>query len=142
MELKRVVVTGLGALTPIGNTVTEYWEGLLAGKSGADFIKQFDASLFKTQFACEVKNFNAEDFIDRKEARKMDQFAQYAMVSASEAVADSGLLESNPNLDKIGVVWGSGIGGLKTFQDEAENFFAGDGTPKFNPFFFLDCLSF
>jgi 3-oxoacyl-[acyl-carrier-protein] synthase II len=141
MELKRVVVTGLGALTPIGNTVTEYWEGLLAGKSGADFIKQFDASLFKTQFACEVKNFNAEDFIDRKEARKMDQFAQYAMVSASEAVADSGLLESNPNLDKIGVVWGSGIGGLKTFQDEAENFFAGDGTPKFNPFFIPKMIS-
>ena len=141
MELKRVVVTGLGALTPIGNTVTEYWEGLLAGKSGADFIKQFDASLFKTQFACEVKNFNAEDFIDRKEARKMDQFAQYAMVSASEAVADSGLLESNPNLDKIGVVWGSGIGGLKTFQDEAENFFGGDGTPKFNPFFIPKMIS-
>jgi len=141
MELKRVVVTGLGALTPIGNTVTEYWENLIAGKSGAALIKQFDASLFKTQFACEVKNFNVEDFIDRKEARKMDQFAQYAMVSASEAVADSGLLEMEPNLDRIGVVWGSGIGGLKTFQDEAQNFFGGDGTPKFNPFFIPKMIS-
>ena len=141
MELKRVVVTGLGALTPIGNTVTEYWEALLAGKSGAAFIKQFDASLFKTQFACEVKNFNVEDFIERKEARKMDQFAQYAMVSASEAVADSGMMEANPNLDRIGVVWGSGIGGLKTFQDEAQNFFAGDGTPRFNPFFIPKMIS-
>jgi 3-oxoacyl-[acyl-carrier-protein] synthase II len=141
MELKRVVVTGLGALTPIGNTVTEYWDALLTGKSGAAMIQQFDASLFKTQFACEVKNFNVEDFIDRKEARKMDQFAQYAMVSASEAVADSGILDAQPNLDKIGVVWGSGIGGLKTFQDEAENFFSGDGTPKFNPFFIPKMIS-
>ncbi|MBI3239430.1 MAG: beta-ketoacyl-ACP synthase II [Flavobacteriia bacterium] len=135
MELKRVVVTGLGALTPIGNTVSEYWENLLKGKSGAAPIQQFDASKFKTLFACEVKNFNVEDFIDRKEARKLDQFSQYAMVSATEAMVDSKLLESNPNLDRIGVIWGSGIGGLKTFQDEAQNFFAGDGTPKFNPFF-------
>jgi 3-oxoacyl-[acyl-carrier-protein] synthase II len=135
MELKRVVVTGLGALTPIGNTVSEYWEGLINGKSGAAPIQQFDASLFKTQFACEVKNFNVEDFIDRKEARKLDQFSQYALVSATEAMADSALMESNPNTDRIGVIWGSGIGGLKTFQDEAQNFFAGDGTPRFNPFF-------
>lgn len=135
MELKRVVVTGLGALTPIGNNVSDYWNALIAGKSGAAIIKQFDASLFKTQFACEVKDFNAEDFIDRKEVRKLDQFSQYAIVSASEAMADSGLLESNPNQDRIGVIWGSGIGGLKTFQDEAENFFSGDGTPRFNPFF-------
>ncbi len=135
MELKRVVVTGLGALTPIGNTVSEYWESLIQGKSGAAIVKQFDATLFKTHFACEVKDFNVEDFIDRKEARKLDQFSQYAMVSAAEAMADSGLMESNPNVDRIGVIWGSGIGGLKTFQDEAENFFAGDGTPKFNPFF-------
>ncbi len=135
MELKRVVVTGLGALTPIGNTVAEYWESLVQGKSGAAAIQQFDASLFKTQFACEVKNFNVEDFIDRKEARKLDQFSQYAMVSAAEAMADSGLMESNPNVDRIGVIWGSGIGGLKTFQDEAQNFFQGDGTPKINPFF-------
>jgi 3-oxoacyl-[acyl-carrier-protein] synthase II len=135
MELKRVVVTGMGALTPIGNTLGEYWDALLSGKSGAAPIKQFDASLFKTHFACEIKNFNVEDFIDRKEARKLDQFSQYAMVSATEAIADAGLMESNPNLDRVGVIWGSGIGGLKTFQDEAENFFSGDGTPRFNPFF-------
>jgi 3-oxoacyl-[acyl-carrier-protein] synthase II len=135
MELKRVVVTGLGALTPIGNTLSEYWDALLSGKSGAAPIKQFDASLFKTQFACEVKNFNVEDFMDRKEARKIDQFTQYAIVSTTEAMADSGLMESNPNCDRIGVIWGSGIGGLKTFQDECQNFFEGDGTPRFNPFF-------
>lgn len=135
MELKRVVVTGLGALTPIGNTLDEYWNALITGKSGAAPIKQFDASKFKTQFACEVKDFNVSDHIDRKEARKLDQFSQYAMVSASEAMADSKLLESNPNVDRVGVVWGSGIGGLKTFQDECQNFFEGDGTPKFNPFF-------
>lgn len=135
MELKRVVVTGLGALTPIGNSLPEYWEGLKNGKSGAAPITQFDASKFKTQFACEVKGFNVQDHIDRKEARKLDPFSQYAMVSSIEAMADSGLMESDPNLDRIGVIWGSGIGGLKTFQDEAQNFFAGDGTPKFNPFF-------
>jgi 3-oxoacyl-[acyl-carrier-protein] synthase II len=135
MELKRVVVTGMGALTPIGNTLVEYWDSLLKGKSGAAPIQQFDASLFKTQFACEIKNFNVEDFIDRKEARKLDQFSQYAIVSASEAIADAALMESNPNFDRIGVIWGSGIGGLKTFQDEAQNFFSGDGTPRFNPFF-------
>ncbi len=135
MELKRVVVTGLGALTPIGNTVQEYWDGLVSGKSGAAPIQQFDASKFKTLFACEVKNFDVEQFIDRKEARKLDQFSQYAMVSAAEAMADSGLMENNPNLDRIGVIWGSGVGGLKTFQDESQNFFSGDGTPKFNPFF-------
>ncbi len=141
MELKRVVVTGLGALTPIGNTLPEYWEALINGTSGAAEIKQFDASLFKTHFACEVKNFNVEDFIDRKEARKLDQFSQYAIVSASEAMADSGLMESNPDLDFVGVIWGSGIGGLKTFQDEAQNFFAGDGTPRFNPFFIPKMIS-
>jgi 3-oxoacyl-[acyl-carrier-protein] synthase II len=141
MELKRVVVTGLGALTPIGNNISEFWDSLISGKSGAAEIKQFDASKFKTQFACEVKNFNVEDFMDRKEARKLDQFSQYAMVSASEAMADSGLMESNPNQDRIGVIWGSGIGGLKTFQDEAQNFFAGDGTPKFNPFFIPKMIS-
>jgi 3-oxoacyl-[acyl-carrier-protein] synthase II len=141
MKLKRVVVTGLGALTPIGNTLPEFWEGLINGKSGAAPIQQFDASLFKTHFACEVKNFNIEDFMDRKEARKLDQFSQYAMVSAAEAMADSGLMESNPDLDYIGVIWGSGIGGLKTFQDEAQNFFAGDGTPRFNPFFIPKMIS-
>jgi 3-oxoacyl-[acyl-carrier-protein] synthase II len=141
MELKRVVVTGLGAITPIGNTVTEYWDALLNGKSGAAPIKQYDASKFKTQFACEIKNFNVEDYLDRKEARKLDQFSQYAMVSATEAMVDSKLMESNPNLDRIGVIWGSGIGGLKTFQDEAQNFFSGDGTPKFNPFFIPKMIS-
>jgi len=135
MQLKRVVVTGLGALTPIGNSVSEYWNSLVAGKSGAAPIKQFDASLFKTQFACEVKDFDVEQYIDKKEARKMDQFTQYAMVSVMEAVDNSGLIESNPNLDRIGVVWGSGVGGLKTFQDESQAFFEGDGTPRFNPFF-------
>ena len=135
MQLKRVVVTGLGALTPIGNSLEEYWENLLQGKSGAANIQQFDASLFKTHFACEVKNFDVEQFLDRKEARKLDQFTQYALVSVMEAVEHSKILESSPNLDKIGVVWGSGIGGLKTFQDEAQGFFEGDGTPRFNPFF-------
>lgn len=141
MELKRVVVTGLGALTPIGNTLGEYWDGLISGRSGADSIKQFDASKFKTQFACEVKDFNVEDFMERKEGRKLDQFSQYAMVSATEAMVDSKLMESNPNLNRIGVIWGSGIGGLKTFQDECENFFAGDGTPRFNPFFIPKMIS-
>lgn len=135
MELKRVVVTGLGALTPIGNNVDEYWEGLLNGKSGAAPITHFDASLFKTKFACEIKNYNVQDHIDRKEARKMDRFSQYAMVSSKEAVADSGILDSDPNLDRIGVIWGSGIGGIQTFQEEVTNFVSGDGTPRFNPFF-------
>jgi len=135
MELKRVVVTGLGALTPIGNSLSEYWEALKNGKSGAAPIKQFDASLFKTHFACEVKDFEVTDHMDRKEARKLDQFSQYAIVSAREAVAGSGLIESEPNFDRIGVIWGSGIGGLKTFQDEVTNFIQGDGTPRFNPFF-------
>lgn len=135
MQLKRVVVTGLGALTPIGNSVQEYWANLVKGTSGAALIRQFDASLFKTHFACEVKNFDVEQFLDRKEARKIDQFTQYALVAVMEAVENSQLLEASPNLDRIGVVWGSGIGGLKTFQDEAQGFFEGDGTPRFNPFF-------
>ncbi|MEY4571696.1 MAG: hypothetical protein RLZ10_907 [Bacteroidota bacterium] len=136
MELKRVVVTGLGALTPIGNNIEEYWDALINGKSGAAPITYFDTSKFKTQFACEVKNFQVEDFIDRKEARKLDQFSQYAMVTSTQAVDDSGLMDySELNLDRVGVVWGSGIGGLKTFQDEARDFFLGDGTPRFNPFF-------
>lgn len=135
MELKRVVVTGLGALTPIGNTVSEYWEGLTNGKSGAAPITHFDASKFKTQFACELKGFDVQDHLDRKEARKQDPFSQYAMVSSTEAMADSGLMESDPNTDRIGVIWGSGIGGLQTFQDEAKDFYEGDGTPRMNPFF-------
>jgi 3-oxoacyl-[acyl-carrier-protein] synthase II len=135
MELKRVVITGLGALTPIGNTLDAYWNNLIEGVSGAAPIQQFDASKFKTQFACEVKDFNVEDHIDRKEARKLDQFAQYAMVSVEEAMADANFDLEKINVDRAGVIWGSGIGGLKTFQDECEGYFSGDGTPRFNPFF-------
>jgi len=135
MQLKRVVVTGLGALTPIGNSVQEYWKSLVEGKSGAAMIQQFDATLFKTHFACEVKNFDVGQFLDKKEARKLDPFTQYALVTVMEAVEHSQLLECSPNLDRVGVVWGSGIGGLKTFQDEALEFGKGDGTPRFNPFF-------
>jgi len=135
MNLKRVVVTGLGALTPIGNNVQEYWQGLSNGVSGAATITHFNPEKFKTKFACEVKNFNAENFFDRKEARKMDPFTQFAMVAADEAIADSGILLSKYNPDRIGVIFGSGIGGIKVFQDEVTNFAKGDGTPKFNPFF-------
>lgn len=135
MELKRVVVTGLGALTPIGNTKNEYWNGLVNGKSGAAPITHFDAEKFKTQFACEVKNFDPTQFIDRKEARKMDKFAQYAMVASDEAILDAGLNLDAINKLRVGVIWGAGIGGLETFQDEVLNFAAGDGTPRFNPFF-------
>lgn len=135
MTLKRVVVTGAGALTPIGNNLHQYWEGLKAGKSGAAPITKFDATLFKTRFACEVKGFNFEDFMDRKEGRKMDPFAQYAMVTADEAILDANLPLSELDLDRIGVIWGSGIGGLFTFQEEMRSFAKGDGTPRFNPFF-------
>ncbi|MBF9252407.1 beta-ketoacyl-ACP synthase II [Pontibacter sp. 172403-2] len=135
MELKRVVVTGLGALTPVGNTVPEYWNGLINGVSGAAPITRFDAGKFKTQFACEVKGYEAENYFDRKEARKMDLFTQFAMVVADEAVKDARLLEDNLDPDRIGVIWGSGIGGLRTFQEECVNFANGDGTPRFNPFF-------
>ncbi len=135
MELKRVVITGLGALTPIGNTMEEYWNSLINGVSGAAPITHFDASKFKTQFACELKNFDVLEHLDRKEARKLDQFSQYAMVAAAEAMSDSGLDLENLDLDKAGVIWGSGIGGLKTFQDECFSYNSGDGTPRFNPFF-------
>lgn len=135
MELKRVVVTGLGALTPIGNNVDEYWNALINGVSGAARITNFDPEKFKTQFACEVKGFNIEDHIERKEARKMDPFTQYAVVSSQEAMADSGIDIEKINLDRAGVIWGSGIGGLSTFQNECEGYFEGDGTPRFNPFF-------
>lgn len=135
MQLRRVVVTGLGALTPLGNTLKDYWEGLVGGRSGAAPITRFDASKFKTQFACEVKGFVPEDFFDRKEARKMDPFAQFALVCSDEALKDSGLLAEGVDRDRIGVIWGSGIGGLKTFQDECIGFGKGDGTPRFNPFF-------
>ena len=135
MELKRVVVTGLGALTPIGNTYPEYWEALKNGVSGAAPITLFDASLFKTQFAAEVKNFNIEDFFDRKEARKLDRCAQLGIVPAREAVKDSGILDANVNKERIGVIWGSGIGGIQTFEEEVTNYATGNGTPRFNPFF-------
>lgn len=135
MELKRVVVTGLGALTPIGNTVEEYWEGLVAGKSGAAPVTHFDPEKFKTKFACEVKNFTVTDFIHRKEARRMDKFSQYAMVASDEAIADAKLDMDSINKLRVGVVWGAGIGGLETFQEEVINYANGDGTPKFNPFF-------
>jgi len=135
MELKRVVVTGLGALTPIGNTKDEYWDALLKGKSGAAPITYFDTEKFKTKFACELKNFVATDFLDRKEARKMDRFTQYAMVASDEAIADANLNLDTINKLRVGVIWGAGIGGLETFQNEVLNFAAGDGTPRFNPFF-------
>lgn len=135
MQLRRVVVTGLGALTPLGNTLKDYWEGLVSGRSGAAPITRFDASKFKTRFACEVKGFDPEAFFDRKEARKMDPYAQFALVCSDEALTDSGLLSEGVDRDRIGVIWGSGIGGLKTFQDECISFGKGDGTPRFNPFF-------
>jgi 3-oxoacyl-[acyl-carrier-protein] synthase II len=135
MALKRVVVTGLGALTPIGNTVPEFWNNLLNGVSGANPITHFDTTLFKTKFACEVKNFDPEQFMDRKDARKLDPFVHFALASTDEAVKDAGLDFENLDTNRIGVIWGSGIGGLKTFSDEVTNFAGGDGTPRFNPFF-------
>ena len=135
MQLKRVVITGLGALTPIGNTVQDYWTNLSSGVSGAAPITRFDAEKFRTRFACEIKNFDPSDFLDRKEIRKMDPFTRYAVVAAQEAMEDSGLDLERINRDRAGVIWGSGIGGLRTFQDEVTNFSEGDGTPRFNPFF-------
>ncbi|NJW53875.1 beta-ketoacyl-ACP synthase II [Salinimicrobium oceani] len=135
MELKRVVVTGLGALTPIGNNIEEYWEGLVNGKSGSAPITYFDTDKFKTKFACEIKNFKVEDYFDRKEARKLDKFAQYALVASDEAIQDSGLDLDTIDKLRVGVIWGAGIGGLETFQDEVLAFGKGDGTPRFNPFF-------
>ncbi|CAN5582081.1 beta-ketoacyl-ACP synthase II [soil metagenome] len=135
MQLRRVVVTGLGALTPLGNSVSDYWNGLVNGVSGAGPITKFDASKFKTRFACEVKGFNPEDYFERKEARKLDGFSHYALVVAEQAVKDSGMDKEKIDHNKVGVIWGSGIGGLKTFQDEVINFAKGDGTPRFNPFF-------
>lgn len=135
MEFKRVVVTGMGALTPLGNSIDEYWNGLVNGVSGADIITLFDASKFRTKFACEVKNFDATQFLDKKEARKIDRFTQFALVASDQAMADAGLTRDNINPDRIGVVLGSGIGGLITFQNEVQEFAKGDGTPRFNPFF-------
>ncbi len=135
MELKRVVVTGMGALTPLGNTIDEYWTGLVNGVSGADMITLFDASKFRTKFACEVKNFDPVQFLDKKEARKIDRFTQLALVASDQAMIDAGLNKDNIDPDRIGVVFGSGIGGLITFQNEVTEFAKGDGTPRFNPFF-------
>ncbi len=135
MQLKRVVVTGIGALTPIGNNLEEYWTNLLNGVSGADAITLFDASKFKTRFACEVKGFDPTNFMDRKEARKLDRFAQLALVASDMAVVDAGISKENVDVDRVGVIFASGIGGLRTFQEEVTNFAQGDGTPRFNPFF-------
>ena len=135
MQLKRVVVTGLGALTPIGNNIEEYWTALVNGVSGAAPITHFDATKFKTRFACEIKNFNVNDFIHRKESRRMDRFTQYAMIASDEAIVDSELNLDEINKLRVGVIWGAGIGGLETFQNEVLNYAAGDGSPRFNPFF-------
>ena len=135
MALRRVVVTGLGALTPIGNNVKSYWDGLVSGRSGADLITYFDTSKFKTNFACELKEFDALNHFDRKEARKLDKFAQYAVVCSDEALLDSGINLDKIDRTRVGVIWGSGIGGFETIQNEMINFSEGDGTPRFNPFF-------
>jgi 3-oxoacyl-[acyl-carrier-protein] synthase II len=135
MNLKRVVVTGIGALTPLGNNLNDFWNGLINGVSGANLITQFDASKFKTRFACELKNFDPLNYLDKKEARKLDRFTQTALAASDEAVKDGGILQAKLNVDRIGVVFASGIGGLITFQEEVTNFAKGDGTPRFNPFF-------
>ena len=135
MTSRRVVVTGMGALTPIGNDLESYWNGLISGTSGCANITHFDASNFKTKFACELKGFDPADHFEKKEFRRYDRFSQYGIVAASEAINDSKLIDCSPNYDRIGVIWGAGIGGLETFQNEVLNFADGDGTPRFNPFF-------
>jgi len=135
MQTKRIVVTGIGTLTPIGNNLASYWENLINGVSGADMITQFDASKFKTRFACEIKGFDPTEFMDRKEARKLDRFAQIALVASDQAVLDAGITKENVDHDRVGVIFASGIGGLTTFTEEVTNFVQGDGTPRFNPFF-------
>ena len=135
MQTKRIVVTGIGTLTPIGNNLASYWENLVNGVSGADMITQFDASKFKTRFACEIKGFDPVEFMDRKEARKLDRFAQIALVASDQAVSDAGITKENVDHDRVGVIFASGIGGLTTFTEEVTNFVQGDGTPRFNPFF-------
>lgn len=141
MQLKRVVVTGMGALTPLGNTVNEFWQGLSNGVSGAGPITKFDASKFRTRFACEVKNFDVTQFIPRQDARKMDPFTQYALVVADQAIADAGFDLETIDRDRVGVIWGSGIGGLKSFEDEVIGYAKGDGTPRFNPFFITKMIA-
>ena len=135
MELKRVVVTGLGAITPLGKNVPEYWESLTKGVSGADYIQQFDCAKFKTRFACEVKNFEPTEYLEKKEARKLDRFTQFALIASDEAVKDAGISKENVDPDRVGVIFASGIGGITTFQDDVMEFARGDGTPRFNPFF-------
>ncbi len=135
MQTKRIVVTGIGTLNPLGNSLSEYWDNLVNGVSGADMITQFDASKFKTRFACEIKGFDATNFMDRKEARKLDRFSQIALVASDQAVLDAGITKENIDHDRVGVVFASGIGGLTTFTEEVTNFVHGDGTPRFNPFF-------
>ena len=141
MKSRRVVVTGIGALTPIGNNLQDYWKALQDGVSGAAPITHFNAENFKTQFACEVKGFEVTDFINRKEARKMDLFCQYAMVASDEAILDSALNLEKINLDRAGVIWGSGIGGMNSFQQEASNFATGNGIPRYSPFFIPKLIS-
>ena len=135
MNPRRVVVTGMGALTPIGNTLNQFWDGLISGTSGSNNITHFDATKFKTKFACEVKGYDPLDFFEKKEVRRYDKFTQYALIVAKEAIEDAKLVESKVNNDKVGVIWGAGIGGLETFQNEVLNFAEGDGTPRYNPFF-------
>lgn len=135
MQSKRIVVSGIGALTPLGNNVETYWTNLVNGVSGADMITQFDAAKFKTKFACEIKGFDPTEFMDRKEARKLDRFAQIALVASDQAVADAGITKDNVDHDRVGVIFASGIGGLTTFTEEVTNYVQGDGTPRFNPFF-------
>lgn len=141
MSFKRVVVTGIGALTPLGKNYPEYWDNLLLGMSGADFITRFDTSLFKTKFACELKKYNPEDYFDRKEVKRLDPFLQYAAISTQEAVLDSGLQLESMDRERIGIIWGTGIGGVRTFIDEIRNFSLGDGSPHFNPFFIPKLIS-
>ncbi len=141
MSLRRVVVTGLGALTPIGNTVDAYWQSLVNGVSGAAGITKFDPAKFKTQFACEVKNFNPEDFFDRKEVRKYDPYTHYGIIASDEAIRDAGIDPASLDLHRIGVIWASGIGGLDTLIGEVSNFLQGDGTPRYNPFFIPKMIS-
>lgn len=135
MELKRVVVTGIGAITPLGKSAPEYWDGLVHGVPGADTIQQFDITKFKTRFACEVKDFEPTNYFERKEARKLDRFAQFALIASDEAVKDAGITKENVDSDRVGVIFASGIGGITTFQDDVMEFARGDGTPRFNPFF-------
>jgi 3-oxoacyl-[acyl-carrier-protein] synthase II len=135
MQTKRIVVTGIGTLNPLGNSLSEYWDNLVNGVSGADMVTQFDASKFKTRFACEIKGFDATNFMDRKEARKLDRFSQIALVASDQAVLDAGITKENVDVDRVGVIFASGIGGLTTFTEEVTNFVHGDGTPRFNPFF-------